>query len=121
MSCPPNAHTFARRLARWVLLCFALSLGLALASPLAHPQALVCSSAGAVKLRVTAPDASTQVVDQMGDCPLCVTASAPPPTAASPRVEPPSTRSSAQHSNSAAHTVYATAAPLPARGPPRFV
>lgn len=120
MSGPHNPHTFARRLARWVLLCFALSLGVAIASPLTHPQAmaLVCSSAGAVKLLVTAPDGSTQVLSQMGDCPLCVTANAPPPTPVSPRVTLPSALSYALRSISAAHAAYATAAPLPARGPP---
>lgn len=118
-----SPHTFARRLARWVLLCFALSLGVAIASPLTHPQAmeLVCSSAGAVKLLVTAPDGSIQVVSQMGDCPLCITVGAPPPAPASTRVEPPPALSYAQRSMPAAHTAYATAAPLPARGPPTSV
>ena len=123
MSSPPclhNPHSFARRLARWVLLCFALSLGVAIASPLTHPQAmeLVCSSAGSVKLLVTAPDGSSQVVSQMGDCPLCITAGAPPPTPVSLQAEPALTLSYAQRSHLAAPTVYAAAAPLPARGPP---
>ncbi|WP_295958709.1 DUF2946 family protein [Rhodoferax sp.] len=123
MPSPRNPHTFARRLARWVLLCFALSLGVAIASPLTHPQAmeLVCSSAESVKLLVTAPDGNTQVVSQMGDCPLCVTASAPPPAPVSPRVEPPPALSYALRSIPAAYTAYATAAPLPARGPPTSV
>ena len=122
MSSLRNPHTIACRLARWVLLWFALSLGLAIASPLAHPQTLelVCSSAGAVKLLVTAPDGSTQVVSQMGDCPLCATASAPPPAAVSPGVEPAATLSYGLRSVAATHSVYATAAPLPARGPPSF-
>ncbi len=115
-----NPHTLARRLARWVLLCFALSLGVAIASPLTHPQAmeLVCSSAGAVKLLVTAPDGSTQVVSQMGDCPLCITAGAPPPTPVNPRVEPLQPLSYVLRSIPAAHIAFLTAAPLPARGPP---
>lgn len=123
MPSPYNPHTFARRLARWVLLCFALSLGVAIASPLTHPQAMerVCSSAGAIKLLVTAPDGSAQVVSQMGDCPLCVTASAPPPTPVGSRVEPPPVPAYALHSIPAANTAYATAAPLPARGPPTSV
>ncbi|WP_367848436.1 hypothetical protein [Rhodoferax sp. WC2427] len=115
-----SPHTLARRLVRWVLLCFALSLGVAIASPLTHPQAmeLVCSSGGAVKLLVTAPDGSTQVVSQMGDCPLCATAAAPPPTPVNLRVEPPSALSYALRSQPGVHAAHAAAAPLPARGPP---
>ena len=118
-----NPHTFARRLARWVLLCFALSLGVAIASPLTHPQAmeLVCSSSGSVKLLVTAPDGSTQVVSQMGDCPLCITAGAPPPAPVSPRVEPLQPLSYVLRGIPAAHIAFLTAAPLPARGPPTFL
>jgi hypothetical protein len=114
-----SPHTLARRLARWVLLCFALSLGVAIASPLTHPQAmeLVCSSGGAVKLLVTAADGSTQVVSQMGDCPLCITAGAPPPSA-SRVAEPVQALSYALRSIPAAHIASTAAAPLPARGPP---
>ena len=117
---PHHPHTLARRLARWVLLCFALSLGVAIASPLTHPQAmeLVCSSGGSVKLLVTAPDGSTQVVSQMGDCPLCITAGAPPPAPANRVAEPVQPLSYALRSIPAAHIAYATTAPLPARGPP---
>ncbi|MEO5796953.1 MAG: hypothetical protein ABIP34_19135 [Rhodoferax sp.] len=118
-----NPHTFARRLARWVLLCFALSLGVAIASPLTHPQAmeLVCSSGGSVKLLVTAPDGSTQVVSQMGDCPLCITAGAPPPVGPGPWVEPVQPLSYVLRTIPAAHIAFLTAAPLPARGPPTFL
>ena len=118
-----HIHTLACRLARWVLLCFALSLGVAIASPLTHPQAmeLVCSSAGSVKLLVTAPDGSTQVLSQMGDCPLCATASAPPPAPVSPRVEPLPSLSYVLRSIPAAHIPFLSAAPLPARGPPNSV
>jgi hypothetical protein len=115
-----NPHTNACRLARWVLLCFALSLGVAIASPLTHPQAmeLVCSSAGAVKLLVTAPDGSTQVLSQMGDCPLCTTAGAPPPAPVHLGAALIQPLSYVLRSIPAAHIAYLTAAPLPARGPP---
>jgi hypothetical protein len=114
-----HPYTFARQWARWVLLCFALSLGVAVAGPLLHPQAmeLVCSSAGAAKLLVTAPDGSTQVVSQMGDCPLCPTPGAPP-RPARVQAEPPPPLAYARPGSPAAHTAYAPAAPLPARGPP---
>jgi hypothetical protein len=119
MRTPSNPHSNACRLARWVLLCFALSLGVAIASPLTHPQALelVCSSGGAVKLLVTAPDGSTQVVSQMGDCPLCTTPGVPPSPACM-QVAALQPLAYALRSIPAAHTAYATAAPLPARGPP---
>ena len=119
MPCLRNPHRFARHLARWVLLCFALSLGLAIASPLVRPQALelVCSSAGAVKLLLKGADGSTQVASQMGDCPLCITPAAPPPVA-SLRIEPVQPLSYVLRSIRAAHIAFLTAAPLPARGPP---
>lgn len=119
-TCTP--HSLARRLVRWVLLCFALSLGVAIAAPLSHPQAmeLVCSSGGAVKLLVTDADGSTQLVSQMGDCPLCTTAAAPPGLPR-PQLAPPQPLAYALRSIAAAHIAYATAAPLPARGPPASV
>ncbi|MDR7379925.1 hypothetical protein J2X19_004621 [Rhodoferax ferrireducens] len=117
-----NPHAFARHLARWVLLCFALSLGVAIAAPLTHPLAmeLVCSSAGAVKLLVKSADGSTQVVSQMGDCPLCLTPGAPPPTARV-QVEPAQPLAYVLRSIPAAHIAWLTAAPLPARGPPTLL
>nr|WP_315235158.1 hypothetical protein [uncultured Albidiferax sp.] len=117
-----NPHAFARHLARWVLLCFALSLGVAIAAPLTHPLAmeLVCSSAGAVKLLVKSADGSTQVVSQMGDCPLCLTPGAPPPTARV-QAEPAQPLAYVLRSIPAAHIAWLTAAPLPARGPPTLL
>ncbi|WP_394788807.1 hypothetical protein [Rhodoferax sp.] len=116
-------HAFARRLARWVLLCFALSLGVAIAAPLLHPQAmeLVCSSAGAVKLLVKSVDGSTQVLSQMGDCPLCITPGAPPPQVVSLPVAPAQPLAYLLQPVPAAHVAYRTQAPLPARGPPPSV
>ena len=75
-------------LIRWVLLWFALSLGVAIASPVVHPQAveLVCSSAGAVKAIVHTDDGAQELGMGHMDCPLCVLAGAPPVT---PTVELP--------------------------------
>jgi hypothetical protein len=119
---PCRPHSLARRLARWVLLCWMLSLGLAIAAPLSHPQALelVCSSGGAVKLLVTTADGSTQLVSQMGDCPLCTIPGAPPAPPLA-RAEPAQSLAYALRSIPAAHIAHATAAPLPARGPPASV
>ena len=49
-------------LSRLVLAWFVLSLGVAVASPLVHPQdtLLVCTGAGAMKVLVTADDGSTR-------------------------------------------------------------
>lgn len=81
-----NAHL----LARFVLVWFALSIGVAIASPLVKPQAmeLICSGSGAMKLLVKTDDGSKDVTSHTLDCPLCTTTSAPPPMAA-PGVEPP--------------------------------
>jgi hypothetical protein len=105
-------------LARLVLAWFALSLGVAIASPLVKPQGveLVCAGGGAMKLLVK-NDQGKSAGSHTLDCPLCVFGDAPLPiavvavatTEASPLAGP--TR--------AADPVPArTAAPLPARGPP---
>ena len=65
----------------WVLGWFLASLGVAVASPLVHPQSLqlVCSASGAVMLMVQADDGSVGAMGASGmDCPLCAPAGAPP-------------------------------------------
>ena len=71
----------ARLIARWVLLWLALSLGVAVASPLVNPQTtqMVCSGAGAMKFVVQNDDGSTQLVGLTLDYPLCANLGAPPP------------------------------------------
>lgn len=70
-----------RLIARWVLISFALSLGLAIASPMVHPQAmsLVCTGAGIVKLVAQTNEAPTELGSPTLDCPMCAHSSAPPP------------------------------------------
>ena len=60
-------------LGRLVLAWFALSLGVAVASPLVKPVAmeLVCSSGGAAKLVVKGDDGTAQPAGHLLDCPLC--------------------------------------------------
>ncbi len=120
----PAARAALRRpgvgLIRWVLLWFALSLGVAVASPVVHPQAveLVCSSAGLVKAIVHTDDGAQELGMGHMDCPLCVLAGAPPTT---PVVELPvfTAPAHAVWPTLSAHIAVATAgAPLPARGPP---
>ena len=73
-------------LARLVMAWFALTLGLAIASPLVHPQAmeLVCTAGGSVKLVVVNGEEGQAVSAQHSlDCPLCL-AVTPPPAHVSP-------------------------------------
>lgn len=107
----------ARVLARLVLAWFALSIGVAVASPIVQPKALdlVCSG-GAMKLLVKADDGGAPTATHTFDCPLCASVVPPPPavlaaTALLPLGEvlrPIPARSPAARS----------AAPLPPRGPP---
>lgn len=107
-------------LIRWVLLWFALSLGVAIASPVVHPQTveLVCSNAGSVKAIVHTDDGAQEMGAGHMDCPLCVLNGAPPAT--TPAVELPVLMPLARAVQPipSAHIAAVTAAPLPARGPP---
>ena len=110
-----RAHT----LARFVLVWFALSIGVAIASPIVKPQAmeLICSSSGAMKVLVKTADGDKELTGHTLDCPLCASLSAPPPVARQ-TVEPAQPLAHVLQSIAAAHIAALTAAPLPARGPP---
>ena len=112
----------ARTLVSLVLMWFVLSLGVAIASPIVHPQAmeLLCSSAGAIKVVVHGDDGAQEVGSTHMDCPLCVLTGAPPPPPAVPAVHQPLPLGRALQPIPAARLAVATAAPLPARGPPAF-
>jgi hypothetical protein len=112
----------ATALARWVLLGFVLSLGVAIASPLVNPQAtqLICAASGVMKVIVTSADGSTEVTSQSMDCPLCVSIIAPPPVLQM-SFEPAQPLSYALQPIPAAIIALRTAAPPPARGPPEFL
>ncbi len=110
----------ARTLALGVLAWFALSLGVAIASPVVSPQALtlVCSAAGAVKLVSGGDDSLASVAHQTLDCVLCLALDAPVTQAVSAFLAAPAPGQipSAQGALGAA---YRSAAALPARGPPQ--
>lgn len=111
-----NAHLIAR----FVLVWFALSVGVAVASPLVKPQAmeLICSSAGVMKVVFTTDDGGRDAASPALDCPLCAATSAPPPPFArltAGPAQPPAYRLQVM---AAAPLAVLTAAPLPARGPP---
>jgi hypothetical protein len=110
----------ARHLVRLVLAWFVLSLGVAIASPVVQPQSmqLVCSAAGAIKVIVQTDDGARELGASHLDCPMCMLTGAPPPAAQPvdlPNVLP---LGHAVQPIPAARIAAATAAPLPARGPP---
>ncbi|MDM0012158.1 hypothetical protein QTH87_06850 [Variovorax sp. J22P168] len=110
----------ARLLASLVLAWFALSLGVAVASPLVQPRTMdiVCSASGSAMLLVMTDDGAQAPAAGHLDCPLCLPTGAPPPAlplAQLPRLLP---LGHAVQSIPAARIAAATAAPLPARGPP---
>jgi hypothetical protein len=112
-----NAHLIAR----FVLVWFALFIGVAIASPLVKPQAmeLICSSMGVMKIQVLGDDDSSGLSTQTLDCPLCATSCAPPPMASLPP-EPVQPLAYVLQSIPSAIIAALTAAPPPARGPPVF-
>ncbi len=108
-------------LGRAVLAWFVLSLGVAVASPLVCPQSLelVCSGAGVMKLIARDDGGAQERGAAHLDCPMCMPLLAPPPPpAAAGACEPPAPLSYALRPSVAARIAAATAAPLPARGPP---
>lgn len=107
-------------LTRLILAWFALTLGVAVASPLVHPQGfeLVCTASGDIKLVALGDGAAPGMGHHQLDCPMCLTAGAPPPALPQmghPRQQP---LARALHPLVAAHIASVTRAPLPARGPP---
>jgi hypothetical protein len=108
----------ARQLTRFVLVWFALALGVAMASPLVSPKSidLVCSSGGVMKL-VASDDGDEAPSSSAMDCPLCMSLAFPPAPLAL-QVVKPSPLSHALQPIAAAHIASATAPPLPSRGPP---
>ncbi|MBY0453363.1 MAG: DUF2946 domain-containing protein [Burkholderiaceae bacterium] len=112
-----NAHLIAR----FVLVWFALSMGVAIASPILQPQTLelICSGTGAMKLLILTEDGDKPVGSHTLDCPLCANISAPPPVMHLhvPLVQP---MGQALQTIPKARIAALTGAPLPARGPPVF-
>lgn len=111
----------AHYLARFVLVWFALALGVAIASPLVQPKSmtLICSDAGVLRLVSQGSDDGVSLIDDHTlKCPLCMVSGAPPPVAhvVLPRLSAPAD----VHPGQFARDISATASILPpARGPPR--
>ena len=109
----------AKLIARFVLVWFALSIGVAIASPMVKPQGmqLVCSGVGAMKVIVAGQDGKAPVVSHTLDCPLCAGISALPPmeilafSATAPLA-------SVMPAEGNEIVLFELATPPPARGPP---
>jgi hypothetical protein len=106
------------RLVWFALTWFALSIGAAGASAAITPGALelICSGSNGIKMMIKGDASAPSSGHQMGDCPLCITAGAPPPVPAI---------SVFDQLPADAPTLFATtyvaifaATPPPARGPP---
>lgn len=106
-------------LARLVLAGVLLSLGVALASPIAKPRAveMICSGAGVVKFIVQTDDGAQEMGSTPMDCPMCQSFVAPPPAVVG-WAEPPDALAHALTPVAAAHIAWVSRAPLPSRGPP---
>ncbi len=113
----------AYRLSRFVLVWFALSMGVAVASPLVNPKTLqlVCTTAGAITVQFdqgngdgASPQANTL------DCPLCAAVGVPPPQV-SLQVLAPMGLAYALPTPESQHSARRTAAPFPPRGPPAIL
>jgi hypothetical protein len=113
-----NAH----HLARFVLVWFVLTLGVAIASPVVQPRALelICSDAGVYKLVVRGEADGGLVTTHTLECPLCVMGGGAPLVMGElvlPAVLPTAERVQPVLSVPVA---VQRAAPPPARGPPLF-
>lgn len=108
----------ARLLTRFVLVWFALFIGVSVASPLVQPKAgqMVCSAMGGLKMVGEDGNAEPQASAGM-ECPLCAQMTAPPPPEG-PAIEAPDALAYALRPIPAAHIAWLTGSPLPPRGPP---
>jgi hypothetical protein len=106
------------QITRLVLVWFALSVGVAIASPVLNPTGMdmVCTGTGTMKL-VLQGDDDAAASSLTLDCPLCASISAPPP-ALNNALTQPSPLAHALQPVASAHIAALTAPPLPSRGPP---
>ena len=109
----------AKTLARLTLVWFALSLGVAIASPLVAPKAmdLVCTTGGTMKIVSSDDSEKTEPTAHTMDCALCMAVGIPRDSISSQFIKP-SSLAHALHPIAAAHIAAATAPPLPSRRPP---
>lgn len=109
-------------LARLALLWFALTLGVAVASPVVNPQSevLICSAANGMVKVVLNADGSLSTASTTMDCPLCMIGGAPVPVVQH-TVQAPYPLAYVLQRTPAAIIAAQTAAPPPSRGPPTLI
>jgi len=109
-------------LAKLALLWFALTLGVAVASPVVNPQSevLICTGAGGMAKISLNDDGTANDTTLVLDCPLCMVGHVAAPFAASVTV-PVSPLGRVLQSIPAATLAALTAAPPHSRGPPAFL
>jgi hypothetical protein len=109
-------------IARFVLVWFALSVGVAIAAPLVNPKPmeLICSGAGVMTLQVQTDDDAKSGLGHVLDCPLCATTLALPASFVRLTVGPIQPLAYVLQCIPSAILAAITAAPPPARGPPAF-
>jgi hypothetical protein len=110
-------------LAKLALLWFALTLGAAVASPMVNPQTelVICTGVGMLKV-VLDDDGNYSTTTSPSDgmhCPLCAAGGAPASVVLN-TPQPLHPLSPVLQSIPAAHIAALTAAPPPARGPPKI-
>lgn len=105
-----------------LLAWFALSVGVAVASPWVQPQALqwICSGTGEMKMLLSTDDGAPELRSHTLDCTLCLHLGAAPPPPALASVWAPPLPTLAPLPAPLEPLATRTAAPLPARGPPRI-
>ena len=109
-------------IARFMLVWFALSIGIAVASPLIKPQGmeLICTgTTGVMKVLIQTDDGPQEASMHTLDCPLCAFMTAPPAVARL-MAEPVQPLAYVMRSIPAARMACLTGHPPPARGPPVF-
>jgi hypothetical protein len=108
-------------LSRLILAWFVMTMGIAIASPIVHPEAmeLVCSASGTMKLIAIGDDGIEQSHHTL-DCPMCM-GIALPAGIVSVRFEQPQPLAHALHKFNVAHIASVAGAPLPPRGPPAAI
>ncbi len=107
------------QITRLVLVWFAVSLGVAIASPVANPQGLelVCTSANGMQLVVLGDAEADGAAGHKLDCPLCATLTALPPNFDTTLTQPSPQPIPRPYIELVFLTVV-TAPPPPSRGPP---
>lgn len=107
-------------LARLALLWFALTLGVAVASPMVNPQEelIICTSAGMVKVKLHADGSISTEASSELSCPLCVVGGAAPPAFASVQPAPVPALTWVRPGIAIVLLAASTAALPPSRGPP---